>query len=132
VLICCTDHVSLEFSLSWYGYFTMLSGSRLHTHGCGVLGGMRIVRRNRNSAIKPAPFPHLPDDRTWDRSRTSAMGSRRLTSLSYDAVGRYFYIVTTDHGTLPIECDAQKFRVAECLTDITCGSTALYCGWAVT
>jgi hypothetical protein len=51
---------------------------------CVVVGGMRIARGNRSTRRKPAPVPlcppQIPHDLTWDRTRTAAAGSRRLTA----------------------------------------------------
>jgi hypothetical protein len=82
-------------------YLTTLVGLRLHSvdnrmiNECGAVGGMRIGRGNRSTRRKPAPIPlrppQIPHDLTWDRSRATAVGNRRLTAW---AMGRSFY--TTD------------------------------------
>jgi hypothetical protein len=50
----------------------------------GEFGGMKIGRGNRSTRRKYAPLPlcppQIPHDLTWDRTRASAMGSRRLTA----------------------------------------------------
>jgi hypothetical protein len=50
----------------------------------GAVGGMRIGRANRSTRRKPAPVllcpPQIPPDLTWDRTRTSAVGSQQLTA----------------------------------------------------
>jgi hypothetical protein len=50
----------------------------------GAVGEMRIGRGNRSTRRKPAPVPHcppqIPHDLTWDRTRTAAVGSQRLTA----------------------------------------------------
>jgi hypothetical protein len=50
----------------------------------GTIGGLRIVRGNRSTRRIPAPVPlcpsQIPHDFTWDRTRTAAVGSRRLTA----------------------------------------------------
>jgi hypothetical protein len=50
----------------------------------GALGGMTIGRGNRNTARKsvlmPLRPPHILHNRTWDRYRTTAVGSRPLTA----------------------------------------------------
>jgi hypothetical protein len=49
---------------------------------CGVIGGMRINRRNRSTRRKPAPVPlcppQIPHDLTRARTRAAAVGSLRL------------------------------------------------------
>jgi hypothetical protein len=51
---------------------------------CGTVGGMRIGRGNRSTRRKPAPVSlsplQIPNDLTWARTRTAAVGSRRLTA----------------------------------------------------
>jgi hypothetical protein len=51
---------------------------------CGAVGGMRIVRGDRNTRRKPAPVPlcppQIPHHLTWTWTRTVAVGSRRLTA----------------------------------------------------
>jgi hypothetical protein len=50
----------------------------------GAFGGMRIGRGNRSAERKPTPAPlsppHIPHHLNWDRVRTVAVGSRRLTA----------------------------------------------------
>jgi hypothetical protein len=50
---------------------------------CRAIGGMRIGRGNRSTRRKPASVPlfppRIPHDLTWARTRTAAVGSRRLT-----------------------------------------------------
>jgi hypothetical protein len=50
----------------------------------GAVGGMRIGKGNRSIGRKPAPVPlcppQIPHDLTWDRTRTAAVGSQRLTA----------------------------------------------------
>jgi hypothetical protein len=51
---------------------------------CGAVGGMRIGRGNLTARRKPAPVPlcppQIPYELIWDRTRTAAVGSRRLTA----------------------------------------------------
>jgi hypothetical protein len=51
--------------------------------GCGAVGGMRIGRGNRSTWKTPAPVllwpPQITHDLNWTRTRTAAVGSRRLT-----------------------------------------------------
>jgi hypothetical protein len=66
-----------------------LSISRLHSAGGGMIieyglvGGMRIRRRNRSTRRKRAPVvlcpPQNPHYLTWDPTRAAAVGSQRLT-----------------------------------------------------
>jgi hypothetical protein len=50
----------------------------------GAIGGMKIGRGNRSAQRKPAPVslwpPQIPHDLTLDRTRATAMRSRRLTA----------------------------------------------------
>jgi hypothetical protein len=49
-----------------------------------AVGGTKIGTGNRSTRIKPAPPPlyppQIPHDLTWDRTRATAVGSRRLTA----------------------------------------------------
>jgi hypothetical protein len=51
---------------------------------CGTVGRIRIDRGNRSTRRKPASVPlrspQIPHDLTRARTRTAAMGSRRLTA----------------------------------------------------
>jgi hypothetical protein len=62
---------------------------------CEAVSGMRIVRGNRSTRRKPAPVPlsrpQITQDLTWARTRTAAVGSRRLTAW---AMERPFYRLT--------------------------------------
>jgi hypothetical protein len=53
---------------------------------CGAVGGVRTGRGNRSTRRKPASVPlcppQIPHDLTWARTRTAAMGNRRLTAWS--------------------------------------------------
>jgi hypothetical protein len=53
---------------------------------CGAVGGMRLGKGNRSTQRKPAPVSfwpqQIPHDLTWARTRTAAVGSRRLTAQS--------------------------------------------------
>jgi hypothetical protein len=48
------------------------------------VSGMRIVRGNGSAGRKPSPVPHrppqIPHELTWDRTRATAAGRRRLTA----------------------------------------------------
>jgi hypothetical protein len=50
----------------------------------GAVGGMIIGTGNRNTRRKPVPVPlgppQIPHDLTWARTRTAAVGNRRLTA----------------------------------------------------
>jgi hypothetical protein len=50
----------------------------------GAVGGMKIGRRNRSTRRKPDPVslcpPQIPHNLTWDRTRSAAVGSQRLTA----------------------------------------------------
>jgi hypothetical protein len=62
----------------------LLYQPRMIDYDYGAVGGMRIGRANRSTRRKPAPVPpcppQTPHDLTWDRTRTSAVGSQRLTA----------------------------------------------------
>lgn len=49
-----------------------------------AIGGIETGRRNRNTMRKPAPVtlfpPQITDNLTGDRTRVTAVGSRRLTT----------------------------------------------------
>jgi hypothetical protein len=78
-----TEIVSKYFLISWGGL--RLTMSPLGTSAtiwpivqapddeCGVVGGMRIDRRNQSPRRKPAPVPlyppQVPYDLTWNRTR---------------------------------------------------------------
>jgi hypothetical protein len=47
---------------------------------CGAVGGMRIDRGNRSSRRKPASVPLCPSQTSRARTRTTGVGSRRLTA----------------------------------------------------
>jgi hypothetical protein len=51
---------------------------------CEAIGGMRIVKGNRSTWRKPVPMPlcppQIPYDLTRGRTRTAAVGGRRLTA----------------------------------------------------
>jgi hypothetical protein len=51
---------------------------------CGAVSRMRIGRGIRSTRRKPVPVPlcppQIPHDLTWDSTRASAAGSRRLTA----------------------------------------------------
>jgi hypothetical protein len=51
---------------------------------CGAIGGMRIDRENRSTRRNLAPMPlcppQIPHDLTRARTRSAAVGSRRLTA----------------------------------------------------
>jgi hypothetical protein len=52
---------------------------------CGAVDGMRIGWGNPSTRRKPTPLPlcpPIPHDLTWDQTRASAVGSRRLTALA--------------------------------------------------
>jgi hypothetical protein len=64
--------------------FDLLYQPRMIDDACGAVGGMRIGRGNGCIRRKPAPVqlcpPQIPHDLTWDWTRPSAVGSRRLTA----------------------------------------------------
>jgi hypothetical protein len=51
---------------------------------CGAIGGMKFGRGKRSTRRQPAPVPlcppQIPHDLSRTRTRTAAVGSRRLTS----------------------------------------------------
>jgi hypothetical protein len=51
---------------------------------CGAVGGIIIVRRNKNTLIKPDPLPlylpQIPLNLTWAQTRAAAVGSLGLTA----------------------------------------------------
>jgi hypothetical protein len=61
---------------------------------CGAVGGMGTERGNRSTRGKPAPVPfrppHIPHDLTWYLTRTSVVGSWRLTAWDYDTADKCF------------------------------------------
>jgi hypothetical protein len=69
----------------------------------GAIGGMRIGRGKLSTRRKPAPVPLCPPptshDLTWDRSRTTAVGGRRLTSW---AMARPLNLHTLTYLTLVV------------------------------
>jgi hypothetical protein len=94
--------VSYGVSNAGYYYFIVISGVRLSPLGtatttgllyqprttdeCGAIGRMKIDRENRSTRRKRAPAPlgppQIPHDLTRARTRTAAVGSRRLTALA--------------------------------------------------
>jgi hypothetical protein len=64
----------------------LLYQPRMIDDECGAVGGMKIGRGNRIAQKKPTPMPlcppQIPHDLTWTRTRTAAVGSRRLTALA--------------------------------------------------
>jgi hypothetical protein len=51
---------------------------------CGVIGGMKFGRGNRSTRRKPAQAPlcppQIPHDQTLARTRTTSVGSQRITA----------------------------------------------------
>jgi hypothetical protein len=64
--------------------FGLLYLPRMIDDDCGAVGGMRIVRGNRNTGRKPASVSlcpsQIPHDLTYARTRSAAVGSWRLTA----------------------------------------------------
>jgi hypothetical protein len=55
---------------------------------CEAVGGMRICRGNWSTRRKPAPLTLCPPHIPYDRTRTAAVGSRRL--IAWAMVRHYF------------------------------------------
>jgi hypothetical protein len=95
----------------------------------GAVGGMRIGRGNRSTRRKPAPVPlcppQIPHDLTWDRTRTAAVGSQRLTAW---AMPRPF-----PGGKGRPACDADNLTaICEPIVYKMCESRRLTTLWAFT
>jgi hypothetical protein len=68
--------------LCWLFNDTVASGGRRFCER-GEVGGMRICRGNESTRIRPVALllcPQFQHDLTWDRTRTAAVGNRRLPS----------------------------------------------------
>jgi hypothetical protein len=94
---------------------------------CRAVGGMRIVRRNRSTRIKPAPMPLCPPhDLTWDWTRAAAVGSRRLTAWVIARPNEWSYVLWK-YGLYPCLLLLCKYQEAKSITtSIT--SADLYSG----
>jgi hypothetical protein len=62
----------------------LLYQCRMINDDYGAVNGMKIGRGNRSTRRKSAPVPlrppQNPHDLTWNRTRTAAVGSQRLTA----------------------------------------------------
>jgi hypothetical protein len=85
--------------------FGLLWEAQLTDDECGAIGGMRIGRRNWSTRRKLAPVPlcppQIPHDMILARTRTAAVGSRRLTAW---AMARPLNIFTSSYLHVPPNC----------------------------
>jgi hypothetical protein len=116
----------------------LLYQPRMIDDECGAVGGMRIGRGNRSTRRKPAPLPlclpQIPHDLTWDRTRTAAVGSQRLTAWAMHGLRTRLecvlmfrpekHVVTLELRQLPSENFPDYYisevgmAVGECITDL--------------
>jgi hypothetical protein len=65
-------------------------------YGCGAVSGMRIGKGNRSTRRKPTPVPlcspTIPHNMTRDRTRPSAVGSRRLAAWAMGMAFRRYTV----------------------------------------
>jgi hypothetical protein len=72
----------------------------------GAIGGMRIGRGNRSTRRKLAPVPlcppQIPHDLTWDRTRTYAVGSQRLTAWAMARPCHFNFLLLSDFSQFSV------------------------------
>jgi hypothetical protein len=85
--VCYINQPSLHFFLFSWSWVSPLCTSatilayRKTDDQCEVVGRMIIGRGNRNTRRKPVPHrpPQIPHELAWVRTRSAAVGKRRLT-----------------------------------------------------